>query len=108
MEYKLGVHDRFMLLGLLPIKSTLDTIRIVHDLRMALAPSEAELEDLQLVTADGQTSWNPKAAAAIGVRGFEIGAKGQEIFRAALKKLEDDKKLREGHLGVIDLLEYES
>ena len=103
MEYQLGVKDRLMLLNVLPPEGNLATIRIVTELRLALSFSEAEHADLQLVQMEGGgLKWNPNAPS----REFEIGAKGQEIVRAALKKLDDDKKLTTDHIEICDIFEY--
>jgi len=106
MEYKLGVKDRLVLGGILPTEGNLVTIRIVNDLRMALGFSEAEYADLQMVESDKQLQWNQAAEAAAGPRAIEIGAKGQEIIRKALGKLDKDEKLLPDHLELCDTFEY--
>jgi len=107
MNYRLGLKDRLVLLSVLPPEGNLATIRIVHELRMALSPDEAEYRDAQIINAgDGQIRWNADAAAALE-RDFEIGAKGQEIIREALGKLDKDSKLTADHLPLCDLFEYE-
>jgi len=107
MEYKLGVKDRLILLNVLPPEGNLATIRIVRELREALSFSEAEHADLQMVQKDNQLTWNDKAEAAAGPRSIDIGAKGQEIIREALGKLDTDEKLTADHLELCDLFEYE-
>ena len=102
MEYKLGVRDRLVLLGSLPPEGNLATIRIVRELRENLSFSEAEHADLQMVEADGQLRWKE---GAIPDRAIEIGAKGQEIIRSALSKLDAEDKIREEHLDLCDLFE---
>ena len=106
MEYKLGVKDRLMLLGVLPAEGALATIRIVNELRLALAMNEAEYADLQVIEGDGQLNWNQAAEAAAGPRAIEIGAKGQEIIRKALGKLDKDEKLAADHISICDIFEY--
>lgn len=103
MQFNMGVRERLVLLGALPAEGNLATIRVIGDLRMALSFSEAEHEDLQITQVDGQIQWNPDAPA----RAIEIGAKGQEIVRDALSKLDKDKKLTADHLDICDLFEYE-
>ena len=106
MEYELGIRDRLVLLAILPAESGLATIRIINDMRLALAPTEAEFGDLQMEQIDTNLRWNVEAEEAAGPRSFEIGAKGQEIVRAALKKLDDDKKLTTDHIEICDIFEY--
>ena len=108
MEYKLKVKDRLVLAGLLPPEGNLATMRIVHELRMAVGIDEAEFKDLQIhETEDGRLTWSQEQEAIAGPKSVEIGAKGQEIVRAALKKLDDDEKLAADHLDLCDLFEYE-
>jgi len=108
MEYKLKVKDRLVLAGLLPPEGNLATMRIVHELRMAAGIEEAEFADLQIQeTGDGRLTWSQEQEAIAGPKVIEIGAKGQEIIRAALKKLDDDEKLAADHLDLCDLFEYE-
>jgi len=108
MEYQLGVKDRLVLLGVLPPEGNLATIRIVREMREALSFSEAEHADLQMEEVEGGgIKWNQVGAAAVGPRAFEIGAKGQEIIRAALKKLDKDEKLVADHISLCDIFEYE-
>ena len=106
MEYQLGVKDRLVLLAILPSESGLASIRIINDMRLSLAPSEAEFNDLQMEQVDENLRWNQTAEEAIGPRAFEIGAKGQEIIRKALEKLDKDEKLVADHLGICDIFEY--
>ena len=108
MEYNMGIRERLVLLGVLPAEGTLATIRIVNELRQALSPGEAEYADLQMVEGDGQLRWNQEAENAAGPRAIEIGAKGQEIIRDALGKLDKDEKLIADHIAICDLFEYES
>ena len=107
MEYELGIRDRLVLLAILPAESGLATIRIINDMRLALAPTEAEFGDLQMEQIDTNLRWNVEAEEAAGPRSFEIGAKGQEIIRDALKALDDEKKLTANHLDLCDTFEYE-
>lgn len=107
MEYKLTVKDRLVLAGLLPETGNLATMRIVHDLRMAVGIDEAEFQDLQIQETDGRLQWSQKQEAIAGPKSIEIGAKGQEIVRAALKKLDDEEKLAADHLELCDMFEYE-
>lgn len=104
MRYEMGVRDRLALLSVLPVEGTLTTIRIVRELREALSFGEAEHRDLQMVEEGGQIRWEPQAERK---RGIEIGGKGQEIVRAALRKLDEEGKLREEHVALCDLFEVE-
>ena len=104
MEYDMGVGDRLVLLGILPPEGNLATIRIVRKLREALSFDEAEHADAQIVQDGDMLRWNKDAPA----RAIEIGAKGQEIIRSALGKLDKEEKLAEDHISLCDLFEYVS
>ncbi len=109
MEYELGVKDRITLAGLLSETGTLATMRIVHELRMSIGIPEAEYLDLQIQEIEGgRLIWSQEQEAKAGPKSVEIGAKGQELIRDALEKLDKEEKLREEHLDLVDLFEYES
>jgi len=93
-----------MLLGILPPEGDLTTIRIVRELREGLSFSEAEHRDLQMKQEDNQVRW---AEGAVPDKVLDIGPKGQEVIRETIKKLDDEKKLVEDHLELVDLFEYE-
>ena len=103
MEYRLRIKERLVLLGILPETGNLLTIRIVRELREALSFSEAEYEDVQMQRDGEQIRWQEPE----NPRPIEIGAKGQEIIREALAKLDKDEKLTADHLSLCELFEYE-
>ena len=105
MEYTLSVKARLVLLGILPPEGNLTTIRIVRELREGLSFSEGEHKDLQMVQEGQQLRWEE---GAVPDKVLDIGAKGQEVIREAIKKLDDDKKLVPDHLELVDLFEYKS
>ena len=100
MEYKFGVKDRLMLLGILPPEGNLATIRIVRELREALSFGEAEHGDLQIVQQGEQIAWSAEQEAISGPKAVDIGGKGQEIIREALEKLDKDEKLTDDLLDL--------
>ncbi|HUW11155.1 MAG TPA: hypothetical protein VM537_15605 [Anaerolineae bacterium] len=104
MKFDLGVRERLVLLGILPAEGSLATIRIVRELREALSFSEAEHEDLQMKQVDNQIRWEE---GAVPDKKLDIGPKAAEVIRAAIKKLDDEKKLTADHLDLCDLFEYE-
>jgi hypothetical protein len=103
MEYKLSIRQRIVLLSILPEQGDLLSLRIVRQLREDLSFSEAEQADCQLVSDAGQVRWKE---GAVPDKAIDIGPKGQEVVRTALKKLDDDKALRLDQLDLCDLFEY--
>ena len=49
--------------------------------------------------------WDEKAK--VPDKELDIGPKALEVIRAAIKKLDDEKKLVPDHLELVDLFEYE-
>lgn len=103
MQYTLSVKSRLMLLGILPPQGDLTTIRIVRELREGLSFSEGEHKDLQMAQNGGQVTWQE---GAIPDKVLDIGPKAAEVIRAGFKTADDEKRLTEDHLGLIDLFEY--
>jgi len=74
---KLSVKERLLLAGILQQKSgNLVTIRLVHELQMALGLSDKEIVDLEITFDGNQTRWNnakeqpveiPFGEAALGI-----------------------------------------
>ena len=105
MEYTLSVKARLMLLGILPAEGDLTTIRIVRELREGLSFSETEHKQLKFRQDGSMLQWDEKAK--VPDKELDIGPKALEVIRAAIKKLDDEKKLVPDHLELVDLFEYE-
>lgn len=95
---KLHMRDRFVLLNILPPEGDISTIKIVHRLRMDLAPTEKELKDYKIVQKEGQVLWDDAIEKKRGAQEKKIGPKAYIMLEEAFKKLSDEKKLTEGHL----------
>lgn len=92
------MRDRFVLLNILPPEGDVATIKIVHRLRMDLAPTEQEFKDYKIVQKEGQVMWDDAMEQKRGAQEKKIGPKAYIMIEEAFKKLSDDKKLTEGHL----------
>ncbi len=95
---KLLMRDRFVLLNILPAEGDISTIKIVHRLRMDLAPTEKELKDYKIVQQEGQVVWDDAMEKKRGPQEKKIGPKAYILIEEAFEKLNKDKKLTEGHL----------
>ena len=95
---RLSMRDRFVLLNILPPEGDISTIKIVHRLKMELAPTEKELKDYNIRQEAGQVMWDDAQEKKIGEQEKKIGAKAYSIIEEAFGKLNKDKKLTEGHL----------
>ena len=95
---KLQMRDRLVLLNILPAEGDILTIKVVHKLRMELAPSEKELKDYNIKQENGQIIWDDAREKKIGAQEKKIGPKAYSIIEEAFEKLSKEKKLNEGHL----------
>ena len=95
---KLLMRDRFVLLNILPAEGDISTIKIVHRLRMDLAPTEKELKDYKITQNEGQVMWDDAMEKKRGAQEKKIGPKAYIMIEEQFKKLNDEKKLTEGHL----------
>lgn len=100
MEF--AVEERLSALSLLPPEGTLLTMRIVHELRLALAFSEEDLAILNFRQEDERLMWNN----GIGPKEVKVGVKAAGVVHDELAKLDKDGKLRESHLALCEKFEY--
>lgn len=97
---KLTIMERVMLLQVLPPTGNIGTMRIVHDLRMSLAPSEAEVkkcnirEDLE----NDKLLWDDNEYSAE----ITIGEKATDVIIEALKRWDSEFRLTEQHIPVYE------
>ncbi len=99
---KLLMRERFVLLNILPAEGDISTIKIIHRLRMDLAPTEKELKDYKIVHQEQQVVWDDAMEKKRGAQEKKIGPKAFMIIEEVLKKLSDEKKLTEGLLSTYE------
>ena len=96
---KLNVFERFITLGILPKEGNFVTLKIVQNLKMALAPSQEEIDEFEIKQDGVNTSWNLKGNED---REIEIGEKATDIIIESLKSLDKEKKLTEQHFTLYE------
>ena len=96
---RLNIKDRLVLLNTLPPEGNFATLKIVHELKMALAPSEEEAKAIGLVQEAGQIRWNPTKDVE---KDIPIGKVARGVIETALKKLDAEKKLTPDHLSLYE------
>jgi len=96
---KLSFKDRLVLLNTLPPEGSFATVKIVHELKMALAPSEEEAKEMGLVQEAGQVRWDPTKGAE---KDIPLGKVAKGVIESALKKLDAEQKLTPDHLGLYE------
>jgi hypothetical protein len=86
---KLDVSERIRLLGILPEKGNLLTLKIVSTLRDDLSFSEKELKDWKIVTTPDRITW----ADGSKEKEVKIGEKAKEIIVNRLKEMDEKEEL---------------
>jgi hypothetical protein len=101
MKYKLNIAERLGLLDVLPREGSFITLKIVRDLQSSLSFTEKELEEFGINQEGNNIKWFPeKSNETIEI---EIGERAQDIIIAALKKLDESKKLTPNHFNLYEL-----
>jgi len=97
---KLTVPERYVLQGVLPAESSFVTMRLVKNLRDALALEEDEIKRLGVVIKGDQITWN----AEVDGEGTEIqvGELAGTIVRDALRQMDKSNKLTVQHLTLYE------
>ena len=96
---KLTIHERLILLGVLPGEGDFTTLRIIRELRESLSFSEEEHKVLKFQFQDNQVTWESKAEKDKEVH---IGERATDIIRGAFKQLNDQKRLRLEHMDLYE------
>jgi len=96
---ELSVLERLVLLGILPKEGDFTTLKLVRKLRENLSFDEGEHEKLKFVQDGDQVRWNE---TALEPKHVAIGEKMRDVIIGALKKLDDEKKLREEHFSLYE------
>ncbi|HDY88895.1 MAG TPA: hypothetical protein ENH82_12385 [bacterium] len=111
--FTLTVFERLILLNVLPVEGDFTTLKIVRHLREDLSFSEEEHKLLdfknagetfveengtETIVGEGQVKWKE----TVPVKGIQIGEKATDIIVCVLKKLNDDKKLRNEHMSLYE------
>jgi len=102
---KLTVLERLLLLGLLPKRGNLTTLKIVRDLENELSFSEEEHARLQFNSTDDSVKWQVGAEQD---KEIEFGPKAQTMVRDVLAELDKQETLTMQHLSLCEKFRYES
>jgi hypothetical protein len=97
----LTAQQRVKLLEVLPRQESIDTLRIVMNLRESLGLTEQEHKKYLFTDpADGLLKWTPEGL--IEEAEIEIGEKAMDICKAALSTANSQHQLTEQHITVYD------
>jgi len=86
---KLDVAERIRLLGILPEKGNLLTLKIVRTLRDELSFSEAEHKEINIQVKQDRITWKDGAAE----KDVEIGDQAANIIEVRLKEMDKANEL---------------
>jgi len=99
----LTARERYRLLDVLPVQESIENLRILHDLKMALSLSEDEMAKYHRRDPDtGKISEFLSAAGLAEEAEIPIGEKAMDICIAALRAASQAKRLTEFHISVYD------
>jgi len=96
---ELSVLERLVLLSILPKEGNFVTLKLLRKLRENLSFDEGEIKELNFAQDGDQVRWNEKANIT---KQISIGEKMTDLVCEALKKLDDEKKLREDHFSLYE------
>jgi hypothetical protein len=86
---KLDIGSRIRLLGILPEKGNLLTLKIVRTLRDDLSFSEKEHKDFGIKVTENQITWSDKAK----LKEVKIGDEAKKVVEESLKERNEKDEL---------------
>ena len=102
---ELSVFERLNLLNILPKEGDITTIRLVRELREKLSFTEEEHNELQITSEGDTVKWkteDDKGKLIPQTKEIEFGHTAFGIITNALKKLNEQKKIKEEHLELYE------
>ena len=96
---KLDIGSRIRLLGILPEKGNLLTLKIVRTLRDDLSFSEKEHKDFNIKAKGNQITWGDKCKP----KTIEFGDQAKKLIVKSLKDLDEQGELTLADLPLWDL-----
>lgn len=96
---ELDVRERLVLLSILPAEGDFVTLKVARKLRENLSFSEEEIKEYKFVQEEGRVTWDDKAEQS---KEIEIGEKAMDIIKESLRKLNEQKKLKDEHFTIYE------
>ena len=91
MKYKLNIVERIGILSIIPKEGNFATLKISRDLQATMGFSEEEYKKWGIKSEGTMTSWKQNVDTSVDK---DIGEKASDIIIDALKKLDEQKKLK--------------
>ncbi len=104
VKKELSIHDRVMILGLLPREGDFVTLKLARDVREKVDFSQAEMKKVNMKSRSqeegGGLGWNePKKKTKIGFSSAEM-----ELMKAKVSELDKTKKITTEILPVCEMI----
>jgi len=97
---KLSVHERLLLLNLLPATGDITSIKLLRKAKEDLSFNEKENKDLGFVQDGEMLRWNSEKGNV--EKDVTIGEIITELIKTELKKMNEEKKLTEQHISIYE------
>jgi len=97
---KLSVHERLLLLNLLPATGDITSIKLLRKAKEDLSFNEKENKDLGFVQDGEILRWNSEKGNV--EKDVTIGEIITELIKTELKKMNEEKKLTEQHISIYE------
>ena len=112
MKLKLNLHNRLIILSLLPQENNFSTLRIVRKVSKHLGITDEEYKEFGMKpNKEGRVNWgtneDPKKReeefkSSQVEKEFEIGEIAHQLIKTTLEKLDSEKKLTQEHYPVYE------
>jgi len=97
---KLSVHERLLLLNLLPATGDITSIKLLRKAKEDLSFNEKENKDLGFVQDGEMLRWNSEKGNV--EKDVTIGDIITELIKTELKKMNEEKKLTDQHISIYE------
>ena len=97
---KLSVHERLLLLNLLPATGDITSIKLLRKAKEDLSFNEKENKDLGFVQDGEILRWNSEKGNV--EKDVTIGDIITELIKTELKKMNEEKKLTDQHISIYE------
>ena len=99
---ELSIKERLLLLVILPKESDITTLKVLKELRLALAFTEDELAKWEIKQDGSAFAWKNDLTPEEQIASVKVGPKAFEIVKESLAKLNAEKKLTEDFIDLWD------
>jgi len=97
---QLGVKERIALIGLLPKRGNVDTVKMSAMLNVALAIKPEEAEAIEFKIDGRQANWNAEKEAELPPKVFPLSAQAKRFVVGILKRMNKAKEISFESLGL--------